>query len=98
MTDAPSGFRRGRTIILLGALGLAMTVAGAVTALISRASASATAPGSIGTLPVHVYTQYTQRAAAPDLTGLGVGVAVAAVGAIVVLVCAVLSLTRMRAA
>lgn len=96
MTDAPTGHRRGRTIILLGVLGLPMTVAGAVTALISRASA--TASGSIGVLPVHVYTQYTQRAAAPDLTVLFVGVAVAAVGAIVVLVCAILSLTRVRAA
>jgi hypothetical protein len=111
MTDAPAGEApdptlrragawRSRTVILLGALGVAMTIGGAVTALIARASVvqAPTASGPLRTLPVHVYAQYTQHVAAPDLTGVGVGVTIAAVGAIAVLVGAVLALARTRVA
>ncbi|MFF2050742.1 hypothetical protein ACFVU2_04000 [Leifsonia sp. NPDC058194] len=108
MTDAPresgqSGAhaplgRWSPAAVLLVALGAVLAIGGVAGALIVATSAARLSQdGAPRTLPVFVYTQYTQRLVAPDYTGLWIGVAVAAIGAIAVVAGIVLTRQRMSA-
>ncbi|WP_426520173.1 hypothetical protein ACPPVQ_07450 [Diaminobutyricibacter sp. McL0618] len=83
MTDA----RRDRYVSLLLAVGVLMVLGGVVGGLAAKASADH--PWSMGssmpTLPIFVYTQYTQAThpIVPDYTGLWIGIGVAVLGAII---------------
>jgi hypothetical protein len=89
MTDAPRA--RGRwspAVVVLLVLGVALAAAGAIRALMAKLSIDHPAPLdlTIRTLPVNVYTQYTQRLPPPDYAGLWMGVTVAVIGAAVIAV------------
>ncbi|MCI0156648.1 hypothetical protein KNO15_08055 [Leifsonia shinshuensis] len=80
---------------LLGIGGL-VTVVGVVWAFaaIEAAGRSAAGSGPMMTLPVGVYTQYTQRSIVPDYTGLWLALIVTVIGALVLLAGAVTAFVR----
>lgn len=83
---------------LLGAGGLA-TAVGVVWAFAAiEAAGRAVASGPMMTLPVNVYTQYTQRSIVPDYTGLWLALVVAGIGVLVLLAGAVAAFVRPRPA
>ncbi|MEN0083403.1 MAG: hypothetical protein AAGC66_01430 [Leifsonia sp.] len=96
-TSGPRRFRFSGWLIAAGAF---VTVLGVTWGLAAKDAAerSAVSPGSMPTLPVFVYAQYTQRAAVPDYVGLWMGLALAAVGAVVLLVGAATAFVSARAA
>ncbi|ARC56983.1 hypothetical protein AS850_07835 [Frondihabitans sp. 762G35] len=112
MTDAPLGGgprpipggvspRRKPIVVLLLAVGVVALVVGVMIALVSKASidrASTVFSGPLPTLPVHTYAQYTQHFVAPDYTSVGVGIVLAAVGAIALVVGTVVASSRSRKA
>ncbi|MDN4596792.1 hypothetical protein [Leifsonia virtsii] len=99
MTTAPRP-RRFRFSGWLIAAGAFVTVLGVTWGLAAKAAAehSAVSPGTMPTLPVHVYAQITQRAAVPDYVGLWMGLALAAIGAVVLLVGAASAFVSARTA
>jgi len=100
MTDAPRA--RGRwspaAVLLLLGLGAALVIGGAVRALVVKSSIDhpSTFTDTMPTLPVHQYTQFTQRVLAPDYAGLWIGIAVAVIGAAVVAVGIVVARAALR--
>lgn len=89
---------RKRTLVALLVLGATAVAGGVLIALVTTSSTEQASSGSMPTLPVHVYVQYTQRLLAPDYTGLAIGITVAAVGALLLLAGALLTLIRARTA
>jgi hypothetical protein len=77
--------RRSGWLIAAGAF---VAVLGVSWGLAAKTAAENSVMGSrtLAVLPVHAYTQYTQRGMVPDYVGLWMGLALAAVGAIVLLV------------
>ncbi len=84
MARRPSVF----ALLVIGAVAI---IAGATWSFVAKVTAdqSSMSSGTMPTLPVHVYTQYTQAGLVPDYTqvwfGLGLaafGVAVGVVGAV----------------
>jgi hypothetical protein len=84
---------------LLGAGALA-TAVGVVWAFaaIEAAGRSVSDSGPMMTLPVNVYTQYTQRSIVPDYTGLWLALVLAGIGVLVLLAGAVAAFVRPRPA
>ncbi|NUU06230.1 hypothetical protein [Leifsonia sp. C5G2] len=84
-TPHPRRFRFSGWLIAAGAF---VAVLGVTWGLAAKAAAERSVMSSTAmpTLPVHVYTQYTQRGMVPDYVGLWMGLALAAVGAVVLLV------------
>ena len=95
-----SGPRRNRFSPWLIAAGAFVTVLGVSWGLAAKAAAESTAMSSrtLAVLPVHVYTQYTQRGIVPDYVGLWMGLGLAAVGAIVLVVGAAVAFASARKA
>ncbi len=79
-----------------GALATAVGVVWAFAAI--EAAGRAMASGPMMTLPVNVYTQYTQRSIMPDYTGLWLALVVAGIGVLVLLAGAVAAFVRPRPA
>ena len=96
-TPRPRRFRISGWLIAAGAF---VTVLGVTWGLAAKAAAerSVMSSGTMPTLPVHVYTQYTQRGMVPDYVGLWMGLALAAVGAAVLLVGAASAFASARTA
>ncbi|MBN9632406.1 MAG: hypothetical protein J0I18_17670 [Actinobacteria bacterium] len=89
---------RPYVVWLLGAGGLATVVGVAWAFAAIDAAGRSVASGPMMTLPVNVYTQYTQRSIVPDYTGLWLALGVAGIGALVLLAGAVVAFVRPRPA
>jgi hypothetical protein len=107
MSDAPQDeasatavHRRNPYVVVLLAVGALAAIAGLIWGLAAKASADHTALGasSMPTLPVHVYTQYTQHFIVPDYMGLWIGLLVAVLGVIILLAGVVVAITKPRLA
>ncbi|MGN7797819.1 hypothetical protein [Leifsonia sp. 22587] len=96
----PQPSRRRRLIPSLIVAGASLAVFGVLFAIVEKVSAEqgTTSPTTMVTLPVGVYTQYTQRGFVPDYTGLWIGLVVAAVGALVLIAALVVARRRTPAA
>lgn len=84
---------RRRGVVLLLALGATVALAGVAWVVIAEVSLSAAARSAdrMLTLPVHTYTQYTQRSLTPDYTGLVTGTLVLVLGVLLVVAGAITS-------
>lgn len=105
MPDAPhpsnahSGGRERIPAMLLLVLGVTTAIAGVIGALAAKGAADQSIfRASVPTLPVHVYTQYTQRAFAPDYTAAEIGLAVVALGVLAAVIGIIVTARRRRLA
>lgn len=91
---------RSRVIVLLLGAGALAIIVGEGWYLTAKAAVAHAAQSAmvVRTLPVHTYTQYTQRGPGFDTSGLWTGLAIAGVGIAVLLAAAVVAVTRSRAA
>lgn len=91
---------RSRAIVLLLGAGVLAIIVGEGWYLTAKAAVAHAAQSAmvVRTLPVHTYTQYTQRGPMVDTSGLWTGLAIAGVGIAVLLAAAVVAVTRSRAA
>jgi hypothetical protein len=105
MSDAPQDdasaaavHRRNPYVVVLLAVGALAAIGGLIWGLAAKASAEHTVLGasSMPTLPVHVYTQYTQRFIVPDYMGLWIGLVVAVLGVMILLAGVVVAFTKPR--
>lgn len=106
MSDAPQDDgsaaavhrRNPYVVVVLLAVGALAAIGGLVWGLAAKASAEHTVLGasSMPTLPVHVYTQYTQRFIVPDYMGLWIGLLVAVLGVMILLAGVVFAFTKPR--
>lgn len=85
--------------MLLLVLGVTTAIAGIIGALAAKGAADQSIfRSAMPTLPVGVYTQYTQRAFAPDYTAAEIGLLVVALGVLAAVIGIVATVRRSRAA
>jgi hypothetical protein len=92
--------RRNLYGVVLLTVGALAAIGGVIWGLAAKASADNAVFGasSMPTLPVHVYTQYTQRSFVPDYMGLWIGLLVAALGVAILLAGVVVAFAKPRMA
>jgi hypothetical protein len=91
-------FRRNPYVVVLLAVGALMAIGGLIWGLAAKASADHAlfTAFSMHTLPVHAFTQYTQRSVVLDYTGLWTGILVAILGVIILVAGVVVAFAKRR--